>query len=447
MRKLSVVFVALALVVGFSVNAMAAQALFYSEKERLTTAPTKELEVYGSVRIGTYWITGDKETNSPASATVTNDRNGTNHDDADLFWGLDDGSTRFGVRFKSGKIGANVEIRPRDQEQVGQSGNTSLMRHWYGTYDMGFGTFLIGQTWTPTFNPICNECLLGGGGFLDGFGDMGGSARKAGMQMHMPMKSINGLLKVALLDPGWRSNPDAVAVAGLPTAFTPAVPGVSYLGQNGLNPPIQGALPANWNTVDLTLPAFEASLSAAFGPVSFMLRGGYNTFDIKNSVTDQTESIDSYLIAGDATYSMGPFYLRGLLYWAQNLTSFGLQAPGSRSVYGFTPSLFTDASGAVQVEDTDNWGWFAVAGFKVNDMLSIEAGYGERHAEQDNPLLSVTNEDTHNAFVIFAPISITPAFVITPEVLIADYDELTINNQTVDRGKQMAFGIYWRIDF
>ena len=113
----------------------------------------------------------------------------------------------------------------------------------------------------------------------------------------------------------------------------------------------------------------------------------------------------------------------------------------------FTPSLFTDASGAVQVEDTDNWGWFAVAGFKVNDMLSIEAGYGERHAEQDNPLLSVTNEDTHNAFVIFAPISITPAFVITPEVLIADYDELTINNQTVDRGKQMAFGIYWRIDF
>ena len=45
MRKLSVVFVALALVVGFSVNAMAAQALFYSEKERLAVAPTKELEV------------------------------------------------------------------------------------------------------------------------------------------------------------------------------------------------------------------------------------------------------------------------------------------------------------------------------------------------------------------------------------------------------------------
>jgi hypothetical protein len=114
--------------------------------------------------------------------------------------------------------------------------------------------------------------------------------------------------------------------------------------------------------------------------------------------------------------------------------------------------LYTTAAGTVAVEDTDNWGWMVVAGFKINDMLSIEASYGERHAEQDNPLLGGTNEDTHNAFTIFMPISITPAFVITPEVLIADYDELTIVNgvgttQTVDRGKQMAFGIYWRIDF
>ncbi len=118
MRKLSVVFVALALVVGFSVNAMAAQALFYSEKERLATAPTKELEVYGSVRVGTYWITGDKETNSATGRPLVPDTYADqNFDDSDLLWELDDGSTRFGVRFKSGKIGANVEIRPRDNSR------------------------------------------------------------------------------------------------------------------------------------------------------------------------------------------------------------------------------------------------------------------------------------------------------------------------------------------
>lgn len=446
MRKISIVFVALALVVGFSVNAMAAQALFYSEKERLTTAPTKELEVYGSVRVQTYWITGDKETNNASGQLF----GGQNFDDADLAWALDDSSTRFGVRFKSGKIGANVEIRPRDQQTASFSGSTSLMRHWYGSYDMGFGTLIVGQTWTPTFNPICNECLLGGGGFLDGFGDFGGSARKPGLQMHMPIKSVNGLMKLALLEPSSRRKPDALSVQGLPTPLAPAT-ATTYLGQGGLNPPLQGALPAGWDSVDLTLPALEGSLSAAFGPMSFTFLGGYNTYDIKNSVNDQTESIDSYVLKLDATYSMGPFYVRGGFYYGQNLAAFGSQAPNSNQTFGFSPALYTNAAGAVAVEDTDNWGWMVVAGFKINDMLTIEAAYGERHAEQDRPL-GGTNEDTHNAFVLFMPISITPAFVITPEILLADYDELTIVNaagvsQTVDRGKQMAFGLYWRIDF
>jgi len=450
MRKISIVLVALALVVGFSVNAMAAQALFYSEKERLSVAPTKELEVYGSVRVGTYWITGDKETNNPTGGLGTR-TTGQNFDDSDLLWELDDSSTRFGVRFKSGKVGANVEIRPRDQQAASYSGSTSLMRHWYGTYDMGFGTLIVGQTWTPTFNPICNECLLGGGGFLDGFGDFGGSARKPGLQLHMPIKAVNGLMKLALLEPTNQKKPASAAVTGLPTAL-PAATATTYLGQGALNAPAQGAVPANWTNYDTTLPAIEGSISAAFGPTSWTFIAGYNTFDVKNNVTDQTESIDSYVLKLDGTYSMGPFYVRGGFYWGQNLAAFGSQAPVTNQTFGFSPSLYTNAAGGVAVEDTDNWGWMAVAGFKVNDMLSLEVAYGERHAEQDNPLLGGTNEDTHNAITFFAPISITPAFVITPEVLIADYDEVTIINgdgvsQTVDRGKQMAFGIYWRIDF
>jgi hypothetical protein len=115
--------------------------------------------------------------------------------------------------------------------------------------------------------------------------------------------------------------------------------------------------------------------------------------------------------------------------------------------------LYTNSAGGVAVEDTTNWGWFAVVGFKINDMLTVEGGYGERHAEQDNPIWGGTNEDTHAAWTVFMPISITPAFVITPEILYADNKELTIvqnaagTTATVDRGKQLAIGIYWRIDF
>jgi hypothetical protein len=460
MRKLSVVFVALALVVGFSVNAMAAQALFYSEKERLATAPTKELEVYGSVRFGTYWFTGDKEQNNAAVSSTRYQLSGQNFDDSDLLWTIDEGSTRFGVRFKSGKVGANVEIRPRDNQTGGERNSSNgLMRHWYGSYDMGFGTVLFGQTWTPTFNPICNECLLGGGGFLDGFGDFGGSARRPGIQMHMPIKSVNGLLKLAALEPSWRATgtaagANAPAWSGLPqiTTTTP------YLGAGQLNPNPQlrglGAATASYTQVDVTIPMLEASLSAAFGPTTWTLVGGYGSFDVKSTATDQSESIDTYVLGLDGTYGMGPFYLRGKFYYGQNLAALGTQAPSSNSNFGFLPAVYQNAAGAVGVEDVENWGWFGVIGFKFNDMISLEAGYGERHAKMDDPLVSgFTNEDTHRGWTVFMPISITPAFVITPEILYADYDELStvgpdgLTRGTVDRGKAMAFGIYWRIDF
>ena len=256
MRKLSVVFVALAMVMAFSVNAMAAQGLFYTEKERLTVAPTKELEVYGSVRVQTYWFDKDAESQFP-----------TLFSDDGLAWSLDDGSSRFGVRFKSGKVGANVEIRPRDQNANSIGGSTNLLRHWYGSYDMGFGTFIVGQTWTPTFNPICNECLLGGGGVLDTYGDMGGSTRKTGLQLHMPVKAINGLIKLAALEPTStaKSPTNALAVGAAPAALP---------GNGSFHSYCRSRSCPDWTDVDYTLPALEASVAAAFGPVSGMLRGG-----------------------------------------------------------------------------------------------------------------------------------------------------------------------------
>src|SRR5512134_252815 len=134
MRKLSVVFLALALVVGFSFNAMAAQGLYYTEKTGTPVA--KELEIYGSVR--TNFFIQDIERTTISKVAL--------FDDKDLIWDLDDGSSRFGVRFKSGKIGANVEIRPRDRQSIRTramsiQGQSDLLRHWYGTYDLGFGTF------------------------------------------------------------------------------------------------------------------------------------------------------------------------------------------------------------------------------------------------------------------------------------------------------------------
>jgi hypothetical protein len=411
MRKLGILFVVMALVIGFSATAMAQQKLFYTEKERLPTAPTKELEVYGSVRMNTFIQDLDKEN---ASAT------GFRFDDDDLIWDLDDGSSRFGVRFKSGKVGANVEIRPRDRQTirtrtVSLGGQSDLMRHWYGSYDLGFGTFILGQTWTPTFNPICNECLIGGGGVLDGYGDTGFTARAPGLQLHVPVPAIKGLFKFALLKP------------------------YVDVGSTGTGSQI---LTGDFADTDTTIPKIEASLSGAFGPLSFTVRGGYNTYDEANIVTDAEESVDAWVVAGDVTYSFGPFYIRGTGYWGQNIAVYGTGAPAV--AFGLFPTALVAGSSAI--EDVDNWGWFGVAGFKFNDMISIEAGYGQRIAELD--VAGGTVKDDKAAFVVFLPISITPAFVITPEVLWTDEGELEVPGAaTVDRGNRLYYGVYWRIDF
>jgi hypothetical protein len=416
MRKFTVVLVAVAFVLGFSVSAMAAQGLVYTQAENLPVG-AKTIDVYGSVRVMTYWL----QKNSEAT--------GTGHSDGDLTWDEDFSNSRLGVRFNEGKIGGNVEIRPQDRQTVrtrttSNMGINDTLRHLYGTYDLGWGTFVVGQTWTPTFNPICNECLVGGGGYLDAYGDMGGSARVAGLQLWTPIKGLNGLLKIALLQP-WTD---------LNTSPGPAV------------------YPEGYGSTDTTLPKIEASLAGAFGPLSFTARGGYNTMSYKNTATDDTKGVDSWLFDLDLTYSMGPFYVRGSGYLAQNLGIYGTGGP--EVIWG----LFPQAFGTADIQNVDNWGWFGVAGFHINDMFSVEAGYGQRGANQDVPGGAGTIKEKTSAFVFFLPISITPAFVITPEILWTDQGYVTGPGTAADaadfgvtynedRGNQLYAGIYWRIDF
>jgi hypothetical protein len=407
MRKLLILMVAVTFVAGFAASAMAQQALFYTSEEQLPVPPSKSLDIYGSVRVMTY--IQDKDAQASA----------TGFSDTDLVWNLDDGATRFGVRFKEGKIGANVEIRPRDRQSarsrfMSVGGLNDLMRHWYGSYDLGWGTFIVGQTWAPTFAPICAECLIGGGGYLDGYGDMGGTARAPGMQLHMPVQAVNGLAKIALLTP-----------------YTDPTGGAGTISN------LTGTAVEN----DIKLPKIEASLAGAFGPLGFNVRGGYQTYDEVNAA-DSSTSVDSWLIAFSPTYSMGPLYFKGNIWYGQNYTVYG--AGGPAVAFGLFPQM---AGGSLQ--DVDDWGWMAVAGFRFNDMISIEAGYGERKSEVD--VTGGTLEEDDSAIVIFLPITIAPNFVITPEVLLADGGKITgpAGNPLVnpDRGEQSFYGIYWRIDF
>jgi len=83
MRKLFILVGVVLLAVAFTVPARA------------------EVNFYGHIRFLTYMQDMSKE------AT------GTNFEDTNLIWRMDDGDSRFGARFKNGDFSAIVELRPR----------------------------------------------------------------------------------------------------------------------------------------------------------------------------------------------------------------------------------------------------------------------------------------------------------------------------------------------
>jgi hypothetical protein len=104
MRKLFALFVAIALVGGFAVSAMAAEWSFY-----------------GSARMSTFHEDFDEEAG----------------DDAGTTWNLQ-GNARIGATAKAGAIGGGFEY-----------GSGPNLRKLYGTWNFGAGELKIGQDYTP----------------------------------------------------------------------------------------------------------------------------------------------------------------------------------------------------------------------------------------------------------------------------------------------------------
>jgi hypothetical protein len=121
MKKLMVFFVALSMVLGFTVTAAMADA-----------------DLYGSIRFRTYWVDKDDA------------YSGTGFDDEDLDWRIGYLS-RWGVNYQSGNIKGKLEMDTRDAD--GEEGSAELgdvrVRHLYGEWDFGTGKLLIGQTFNP----------------------------------------------------------------------------------------------------------------------------------------------------------------------------------------------------------------------------------------------------------------------------------------------------------
>jgi hypothetical protein len=282
------------------------------------------------------------------------------------------------------RIGANVKAGDiGGRFEYGTGVNTRLL---YGTWDFGGGRLLIGQEYTPV-NLFYSNQVWGGDN---------------------DMLNVGGVY-------GGRNPAIEIKVAGFRVAL--------------VKPMVSAVLGAA--DTDVSVPKLEASYDLNVGPVSFSACGGYQTFKLVDA-TNHSESLDSWIIGVGARVNFGPGYIGGDVFTGRNLGNYGMYVAGDQSAA-------MDANGKIQ--DNKGAGALIVGGFKVNDMLGLEAGYGYI---QGDPDISGLDKDVTQAYYIQATINLAKGVFITPEFGKFDYKE-DINNN--DQGDFTYFGAKWQINF
>ena len=374
MKKILLIAFAAVLLVAFCAPAMAA---------------TKKVSFYGDIRFNTWWINKDSD------YYAVNNSNTTNDSDSDLQWQMDPYDSRFGAKFSEGPISANVEIRPL---------SASVYRQWWGAWNMGWGTLLVGHTYVPLclaigYSNFDSESIVSYGSFMD---------RLRAEQIQLTVPFGMGFVKLALVKP--------------PTT----------------EPDYTNGSIANVDT-DVKFPQLEMCLNLNFSPVSIDLVGSYHTFDIVNATIDsKAESVTSYIYGGRIKFGMGPFYFKGLLVFGQNVGNGGELTSAGLYYRKMLYDVGNDRS-----YDSDYTDYGGVLGFKVNDMLTVEVGYFQQKTER-----YLKEKDKNGAYYIVFPFTPIKGFTIYPEIGVFDDKDVTDSaGNTTDEGKRTYFGAYWKISF
>ena len=350
---------------------------------------------------------------------------GTDDEDQDLQWDLQ-GNSRIGATIKAENVNARFEFG------VTESDVTS--RRIFGVWNFGAGKLKVGKDYTPITTFVSGQVFNGDDGLLDTGNIYGRRKAQIGFEF--------GRFQVALI------NPSSGFIRGLSTTATTiiTVPGVA--GQPDIDIPTAVATETNGD-IDEILPKLEARFGMGFDTWNFNVFGGAQYFSIEDveSATDvdaagvgSTDDLDvtSWLIGADGGVNFAAFYIKAGLSYGQNIGDAGWSGDGPYDSY---QGGFAMWDGDDDTNETYTFQGLLVAGYKMSDMLSFEAGGGYRHDRTDEGI----DRDTKPWSVYLqSSIQMAPGVFVIPEVGYYDLDNNPANDEA---GSVFYIGGKWQINF
>lgn len=367
----------------------------------LLAAPTMAAEwnFYGNARFATF------------STDVDMDEPGVDSD-RDTLWNQQSNS-RIGAKVKfNDEIGGAFEM----SDSFGK-------RQLYGTYNFGGGQLLIGQTYTPSSSYFYSTSVYNTDGGLLGIGQF--------YVGRVPMIQLKfGDLKLAFVKP----NTDDYEIAGSG--------GYEIDQQTGdiVGEPQIAAVPYD---TDETIPKIELSYGYN-GEMFFVdLFGGYQTYEIEIQ-GGPSEDIDAWVAGIGAGVNFGPAFLKAGFHMGENFGNYG-QWNQAAGYSGEDEDYFIDKATFVdgKLIDSEGMGYLAVLGFKANDMLTFEAGYGYEETEGDDSAVGFDYEAEVAQYYLNATINFTKGFFMVPEIGMVEYEEEGMTEEP----EVFYVGAKWQINF
>ncbi|MBA3009426.1 MAG: porin [Proteobacteria bacterium] len=287
------------------------------------------------------------------------------------------------------RIGAKVKVSDEltGRFEYGAAGGNANIRLLYGEWNFGAGSFLVGQDYAP-LNWFYSDQVFDGDADLLPYG--GVYSGRVGQ-----LKLTFGGFQVALV-------PAGVSTTGVAATST-----------------------------EVKIPGIEAAYVLNLDNFALKFGGGYQTYEAQ--VGARTFDIDSYVVALGAQANFGAFYAGGNVYTGQNAGNLiSIDVDGGRTWNDGVAVL-----SATQVVDNEVWGAMIAAGYKVNDMFNIEAGYGYVKTELDN---AANTENQVDSYYLNTTVTLAPGVFFVPEIGRIDGDEANDFEVTY-------YGVKWQINF